>query len=403
MIRFPPSWPVHDLGDLVDILDARRIPVSAKERADRRGNVPYYGATGQVGTIDGAIFDEPLVLLGEDGVQFFDPSKRKSYLIEGQAWVNNHAHVLRSHGTLDRRFLSHYLNAVDYRGFVNGTTRLKLTQAAMRRIPIPLPVLDEQRRIVDLLEDHLSRLDAAESSLQLAMRKADSMVTASLDRQTAPDHGAWRDMTIGETAELVEYGSSAKCGAQADDSDIPVLRMGNIQSGVINWNGLKFLPSDHQDFPKLLLKPGDLVFNRTNSAELVGKSAVFDSTRVASFASYLIRVRFDPNVDPKWANMVINSPGGRRYVKSVASQQVGQANVNGTKLKAFPLPLPPLEEQHGRIRAHEEVVASRERLRGQIGEAMIRTANLRRSLLAAAFSGRLTSSSNEMLEELESV
>ncbi len=231
------------------------------------------------------------------------------------------------------------------------------------------------------------------------------MATASLDRQTTAESRAWRDTTVGAVAELVEYGSSAKCAGQVADSDVPpVLRMGNIQNGKINWTGLKYLPAGHAEFPKLLLQSGDLVFfNRTNSAELVGKSAVFEDTRAASFASYLIRVRFGQEVNPAWANMVINSPAGRRYVKSVASQQVGQANVNGTKLKAFPLPLPPpLDEQSRRVRAYEEVVGSRERLRHQIADSMVRAAALRRSLLTAAFSGRLTNPSSELVEELES-
>lgn len=285
----------------------------------------------------------------------------------------------------------------------SGTTRKRISRKNLASLTIPLPTLDEQNRIVDLLEDHLSRLDAAESSLRLAMQKADAMTTASLDRQTTAGSRAWRDTAIGAMAELVEYGSSAKCAGQAADSDVPVLRMGNIQNGKINWTGLKYLPAGHEEFPKLLLQSGDLVFNRTNSAELVGKSAVFEDTRAASFASYLIRVRFGQEVNPAWANMVINSPAGRRYVKSVASQQVGQANVNGTKLKAFPLPLPPLDEQCRRVRAHDEVVVSRERLHHQIADLVVRAAGLRRALLAAAFTGRLTNSAEGLLEELESV
>lgn len=168
-----PAWEVRALGDLVEILDAKRIPLSAKARADRPGSVPYYGAAGRVGWVDVPLFDEPLVLLGEDGIQFFDPRKPKSYLIAGPAWVNNHAHVLRTRPAIDRLFLNYYLNYADYRGFVNGTTRLKLTQSAMRRLPIPLPPLDEQRRIVDLLEDHLSRLDAAVCVVGTAARRTE--------------------------------------------------------------------------------------------------------------------------------------------------------------------------------------------------------------------------------------
>lgn len=195
--------------------------------------------------------------------------------------------------------------------------------------------------------------------------------------------------TIGEQAEVIQYGSGAKCGPSTDEDDVPVLRMGNVRDGALVWNSLKYLPSDHRDFPKLFLEPGDLLFNRTNSAELVGKSAVFDSDRTASFASYLIRVRLRTGVLPEWANMVINSPVGREYVASVVSQQVGQANVNGTKLKAFPLPVPPLEEQALRVSEHAVVVESRERLETALGTAIAQEGGLRRSLLAAAFSGRL--------------
>ncbi len=107
-------WLHRPLGQLVDILDHKRVPVSAKERASRSGDVPYYGAAGQVGWIDKPLFDEPLVLLGEDGVQFFDPGKSKAYLIDGPAWVNNHAHVLRARNDLvERRFLMYYLNWTD--------------------------------------------------------------------------------------------------------------------------------------------------------------------------------------------------------------------------------------------------------------------------------------------------
>ena len=124
----PGGWTIDRLDAVVEVLDSRRKPVNAKERAERPGTIPYFGATGQVGTIDEALFDEPLVLLGEDGVQFFDPNKSKAYEIDGPTWVNNHAHVLRpDEGKIPRTLLVHYLNQFDYRGSANGTTRLKLT------------------------------------------------------------------------------------------------------------------------------------------------------------------------------------------------------------------------------------------------------------------------------------
>ena len=141
--------PSEPLANLVDILDNQRIPVNGTERSKLIGNVPYYGATGQVGTIDRAIFDETLILLGEDGVPFFDPTKHKAYEISGPSWVNNHAHVLRAKPEIViQRYLLHFLNIFNYTGYVNGATRLKLTQGDMKRIPVPLPNMELQAKIV---------------------------------------------------------------------------------------------------------------------------------------------------------------------------------------------------------------------------------------------------------------
>jgi len=141
--------PVVPLEKLVEILDNQRIPINSTERLQRLGNVPYYGATGQVGTIDKAIFNETLILLGEDGVPFFDSTKHKAYEISGPAWVNNHAHVLRAKSEMvNQRYLLHFLNIFNYTGYVNGATRLKLTQGDMKRIPVPHPTMETQEKIV---------------------------------------------------------------------------------------------------------------------------------------------------------------------------------------------------------------------------------------------------------------
>jgi len=168
----PKGWMASRLEDVVEIHDDLREPVNAEERANRSGPYPYYGATGQVGWIDGYLLDGQYVLLGEDGAPFLDPSKAKAYMIEGRCWVNNHAHVLRGIPKLcENRYLLHALNHADYRGFANGTTRLKLTQGAMRRLPLRIAPFLEQRRIVAKIEELFSDLDAGVAALQRAKAK----------------------------------------------------------------------------------------------------------------------------------------------------------------------------------------------------------------------------------------
>jgi len=170
MKETPQNWSVRPLSEVVDILDRKRIPVNAKERQQREGGIPYYGATGQVGWIDDYLFDEELVLLGEDGAPFLDFRKQKAYIVRGKSWVNNHAHVLRSLNGLPNSYIKYYLDTVDYRPFVTGTTRLKLNQAAMKKIPIPIAPGNYPRRIVEEIEKQLSRL--GESVVNLKRVKA---------------------------------------------------------------------------------------------------------------------------------------------------------------------------------------------------------------------------------------
>ncbi len=199
---------------------------------------------------------------------------------------------------------------------------------------------------------------------------------------------AWTSAKLGELITEASYGSSAK--TNGDATGLPVLRMGNIVSGKLDFSQLKYLPVDHDEFPDLLLSAGDVLFNRTNSAELVGKTAVYRGAPApCSFASYLIRLRLT-GVLPDWVSLYLNSPFGRACINEVVSQQAGQANVNGTKLKGFTIPLPPLDEQKRIVAKIEELFSELE-----AGEESLRVARrqlgvYRQSLLKQAFEGKLT-------------
>lgn len=193
--KLPENWCWTYLTKAAECLDNFRKPINATERAGRNGNVPYYGATGQVGWIDDFLTDEDLVLLGEDGAPFLDLIKDKAYLITGKAWVNNHAHILRSlFGDTGNRYLLHYLNSFNYAGYVNGTTRLKLTQASMDTIPIPLPPLAEQQRIVDRIKSLFAKLDEAKEKAQAVVDSFETRKAAILHKAFTGELTAkWRE------------------------------------------------------------------------------------------------------------------------------------------------------------------------------------------------------------------
>ena len=145
------EWQFATLQDLADILDNRRVPVREEDRPT--GSVPYYGANGQQGWIDRPLFDEPLILLAEDGGHFAEFADRPiAYRIDGPSWVNNHAHVLRAATGVDQSFLYWSLRNKDIRRWISGGTRSKLTRGEMDQVVVPVPPLEEQRRIAAILD-----------------------------------------------------------------------------------------------------------------------------------------------------------------------------------------------------------------------------------------------------------
>ena len=198
----------------------------------------------------------------------------------------------------------------------------------------------------------------------------------------------WTWATVDQISIAQKYGSSAK--TSEDATGVPVLRMGNIKDGRLDLGKLKYLPQTHHEFPDLFLEEGDLLFNRTNSPELVGKTAIYRSEiRPCSYASYLIGVKLAPSCSPEFLSAFINSVYGRAWIKEVVTQQVGQANVNGSKLAALAVPLPPRDEQReimARLETQLHASFDEEEL---LERAMKQAAAQRKNILKAAFAGQL--------------
>jgi type I restriction enzyme S subunit len=167
--------------------------------------------------------------------------------------------------------------------------------------------------------------------------------------------------------------------------------MGNIQDFKLSFEKLKHFPFNWNETDKYLLKDGDVLFNRTNSAELVGKTAVYKAKYPkAIFASYLIRIELDQEkYDPNFLSYYMNSIFGKRYVTSVVSQQVGQANVNGSKLTAMPIPFLQLEEQHQIVSEIERRFSVADQVEKTVDNALKQAQRLRQSILKRAFEGKL--------------
>ena len=393
-------WPAPPLANVVDILDSRRVPVKAADRASRGGKVPYYGATGQAGTIDHAIFDEPLVLLGEDGAPFFDPNKPKAFLVEGPSWVNNHAHVLRALPPLDRRFLKYYLDWFDYRGFANGTTRLKLTQAAMRRIPVPMPSEAEQRRIVEILEDHLSHLDAADAEIHRAQVRRSALLLGALRRHVDAARSA--GVSFARIGELASTNLGKMLDAKKATGEMtPYLANINVRWGHFDLENLKSVPLTTEEQARLTMQSGDIIVCEGGEP---GRCAVWDrdnSNIAYQKALHRVRVHDPQRLRPEYLALMlretIQSGRADRLFTGTTIKHLPQE-----KLRLIEVPVPEPSTQVSALRELQEVAESGDRLAAALQTASSRSGDLRRAVLTAAFEGKLTGrrSDDELVEEM---
>lgn len=425
----PEGWAVARVGDVIELKYGKSLPAKAR---DAEGEVDVFGSSGVVGKHSIALVKGPVIIVGRKGTAGAVSYSRSS------CWPIDTTYFVEPKPVVATAFAYHLLRSLRLQELDRSTAIPGLNRDDAYALPILLPPLAEQHRIVDKIETLFAQIDKGEEAVRqvqtLLKRYRQSVLKAAVTGELTADwraaregqleHGrdlvsrilksrednwqgrgkykppvepvttglpdlpeGWVWASVDQLSSAVDYGSSAKCGN--DSSGVPVLRMGNIQDGELSFENLKYLPVDHGEFPNLLLHDGDMLFNRTNSAELVGKTAVYrNDGSPCSYASYLIRVKLS-QAFPELVAAFINSVFGRAWVRSVVSQQVGQANVNGSKLKALAVPLGPLEEQAEIVdRLAEENSRHRVLEKWCVAE-LTRSAALRQSILKDAFSGKL--------------
>ncbi len=184
----------------------------------------------------------------------------------------------------------------------------------------------------------------------------------AIDETPVPIPPHWRWVRLGSICLEMRYGTSSKSQLQGN---VPVLRMGNLQSGELDWSNLKF-SSDSVEIDKYRLPIPAVLFNRTNSRELVGKTAIYRGDRQTIFAGYLVHVRHSSGLDPEYLNLVLNSPMARAWCWEVKSDGIGQSNISASKLALFPFPLPPLAEQLRIVSTADRLLAQCSELRSTL-------------------------------------
>lgn len=334
--------------------------------------------------------------VGTIGVPYVISDEKKFYFKDGNViWLKNR-------GVFDASYMYYLYKTVFVDNQIHsmsaGTTVDTYTIINAKNTIIPLPPLSEQQRIVERIEELFSKLDEAKERLQevadsFAVRKAAILhkaFTGELTKQWRRENGvsdeSWVEKTIGEICSSLKYGTSKK---SSDDGKVVVLRMGNLQNGEIDWSNLAYT-SDEEDIKKYLLKSGDVLFNRTNSPELVGKTSIYRGEMPAIYAGYLIKLDYEKNiVVGDYLNYYLNSSKAKEYYMQVKTDGVSQSNINAKKIGEFEIPLPTLPEQHEIVRLIDDLLA-RERAAQQATEQALASIDLmKKSILARAFRGEL--------------
>ncbi|HUT43399.1 MAG TPA: restriction endonuclease subunit S, partial [Desulfobacterales bacterium] len=203
---------------------------------------------------------------------------------------------------------------------------------------------------------------------------------------------SWRYVSLDKLCESFQYGTSKK---SLLSGKVAVLRMGNIQDGEINWSNLAY-SSDEEEIGKYMLKPGDVLFNRTNSPELVGKSAIYRGEHLAIFAGYLIKINNFEELDSKYLNFCLNTIYARDFCMNVKTDGVSQSNINAQKLAKFEVPFCSIQEQREIVRRVEVLFNLANKIEKRVAGATARAERLTQAILAKAFRGELVPTEAEL-------
>ena len=388
---------VEPLGSLCDILDSRRKPVTKRDRIS--GEYPYYGATGIVDYVEHYIFDEPLVLVGEDGAKW-EAGENTAFPVDGRCWINNHAHVLRPHrdSVLDK-WIIYYLNASDLSPFITGLTVPKLNQEKLREIPIPLPPLPEQERIVAILDQAFEGINTAVANTEKNLANTRELFDNYLDSVFVQPREGWVQKRLGVVAAF-KNGLNFTKGSKGEI--IKIVGVKDFQKNFyVPTSQLETAQIDGRLSADYELRVGDILTVRSNgNKQLIGRCILASEVpERTSHSGFTIRIRTSSK-ETSPAYLV-------HFLKSKASREMliesgDGANINSLNqqaLSALPVTLPPIVDQLAITDRIEAIAAAIKDLEVVYQQKLDSLAELKHAILHKAFAGELTAHPEKALPE----
>jgi type I restriction enzyme S subunit len=390
------GWQIKKLGDLCDVLDHKRKPITKRNRAP--GEHPYYGATGVLDYVADYLFDEPLVLVGEDGAKW-ESGENTAFAVEGKIWVNNHAHVLRPHRTqLLDNWLIYHLNHSDLTKFVSGLTVPKLNQGNLREVPIPLPPLAEQRRIVGILDEAFEGIATAKANAEKNLQNARAIFDSHLQSVFIERSEKWTRTFLGEICTFSSGGTPSKSNSAYWNGKIPWVsgrdmktdRIGNaalhISQLALDESATRIAPTGSL----LILVRGMGLANGIPIAEVVSPCAFNQDIKA-------FRPRSD--IDPRFLLFSLRCTLSRS--DSILNRAAhGTLKIDMDDIRRIPVSIPSLATQKSIISGIDSLSIDTQRLASLYQRKLVALEALKKSLLHQAFAGELTAQPEQILREV---
>ncbi len=402
--EIPAHWEVQKLSWLTKCLDGRRVPLNAEERGRMQGDYPYWGANSIVDHVDQWLFDEELILLGEDGAPFFDRSRPVAFRVAGKIWVNNHAHVLRPRAEMDAAFLAGTLNCVDYRAFIDGSTRDKLTQGDMKAIPIQCPPVQEQGAIAEFLDREAAKIDALvakkERLIELLQEKRSALITRAVTRGLDPSV-PMKDSGIEWLGEMPAHWDVAPVYARYEVALGKMLDAKRATGGSpgrylrnidVQWDAVNIDDLPEMDFPpperdRYRLRPGDLLVCEGGE---VGRTAKWAGALEECFyqkALHRVRPRFESET-PRFFYFLMYALA-KRGVLNAGGNPNTIDHLTAIQLRHYRVPFPPRLEQSAICDHLDRETAKIDALAAKVRAAINHLKEYRTALISAAVTGKI--------------
>lgn len=324
-----------------------------------------------------------------------EPGRAAVWRGPGTIALQKALHRIRPSDAILPDYLAHLLQylAVSRRlePLFTGTTIKHLPQEKLRLVPVPLPPRAEQERIVAAIEEHLSRLDAAEAAAVSAARRIEALEKAIITQASStldpPSH--WKLVTVAD-AGAVGLGLQRSPKRHGGPNMRPYLRVANVFEDRIDDSDVMTMDMTDAEWERFKLRDGDVLLNEGQSPELLGRPAIYRGEPAAvAFTNSLIRFQANDDVDPEWALLVFRSHMHNRRFMRESQITTNIAHLAAGRFKTVEFPLPPLDEQRARVAEARAGLEACARLRGEVVGGRKRSAGLRRSILTAAFSGQL--------------